>query len=95
MAETFTARYEKGALLPFRPLDLEEGQIVRLLILPPGIVTEYAASGEKVSIEKDTTQPEEAELAAWDAASKKALEILEQIEPKDPVPQKGTQGKKT
>ncbi len=87
MTETFTASYEKGILRPFRPLDLEEGQIVRLMILPPTVTSELPHEAapvpvEKVSIEKDTTQPEEEELAAWDVASKKALELLEHIRPR-------------
>jgi len=88
MTEVFTASYEKGMLRPFRPLDLSEGQVVRLMVLPQSMAEDFAPLPvEKVSIERDTTEPEAKDLVAWDAASKKALERLEQIQPQEPEPQ--------
>jgi predicted DNA-binding antitoxin AbrB/MazE fold protein len=94
MNDIFTASYEKGILRPFRPLDLKEGQVVRLMVLPQSLAEEFTPLPvEKVSIERDTTEPEARDLAAWDAASKKALERLEQIQPQEPEP-KAYRGKK-
>jgi predicted DNA-binding antitoxin AbrB/MazE fold protein len=85
LTETFTAVYEKGELRPLRPLDLEEGQIVRLLILPETVVGETPAPPpERISIEKDTTEPDSDDWAAYEEASKRALERLEKIKPRRP-----------
>jgi len=49
MAETITARYESGVLVPLENLDLREHQTVRLQIVPQKVCITASEARRKVS----------------------------------------------